>query len=343
MTHPLTQLQPVPEPRQLDSSYERHAPSVASLRDAIKQTLDGIDWEGLPWVDVIEALVAIGRTDIPLSRLVEGHVDALRIFAQAGATPQPDALYGVWASRSQATGASATPQAHQLILNGTIRFASGTHIIDRSLVPVWLPDGSHLLVDLPLDGLPVDDSAWHTSAMQVSRSHTVTVAGIAVDATTDVVGDADFYLSRPGFFPGGVGVAAVWAGNAARVLDLLLDYVQEAPPSAARDVRLGQMRTDLAVCAALVRQAAQRLDTVLPTDGTSWTSTQLQELATEARAGVGDAVNRLLGNARRVAGPAGLAYAAALTHAIDDLALYVLQQNADSDAAFLGQSVTQRD
>ena len=48
------------------------------------------------------------------------------------------------------------------------------------------------------------------------------------------------------------------------------------------------------------------------------------------------AVDTVLSEAQRIAGPAGLAYDADLTRAIHDLQLYVLQQNADADDGFLG-------
>ena len=63
---------------------------------------------------------------------------------------------------------------------------------------------------------------------------------------------------------------------------------------------------------------------------------QWQLLSTQVRAGAASAVNTGLAEARVLAGPAGLAYDADVTHALDDLGLYVLQQNADGDAAYLG-------
>jgi hypothetical protein len=179
----------------------------------------GLDWRPMSWTGLVEGLLRVGVTDIPLGRLVEGHVDALRILDQARAEPHAGARYGVWASRSAGTGIAARVEGATLRLNGTIRFASGAGVIDRALVPVWSDPETHLLVDLAVDDLPVDRSHWTTAAMRVSQSHTVTVADLVVDAT-DVVGEPSFYLGRPGFLPGGVGVAAVWAGGLTRVLDV---------------------------------------------------------------------------------------------------------------------------
>jgi hypothetical protein len=339
---PLTVSQPYPAPRELPPRYPRHRPDLTQLRAAVLGLVDGPGWAGLSWRDLIEALLAIGRTDVPLARLSEGHVDAVRILGQVGRTPAPGALYGVWASRSQRTGVGARVAADGFVVDGTLRFASGTGVVDRALVPAWLDDEHHLLLDLDVADLPSDPTAWKTTAMELSRSHTVEIRHCEVAAAAQV-GEVNFYLSRPAFFPGGVGVAACWAGGAARLADRLHARLS-GPVAPQLQARLGRIRTDLVVAAAAVRGAADRLDVLLPRgwprgdrgpavagEGGDW-----QGIATEARAVVGDAVARVLEETRRIAGPAGLAFDEELGRARADLDLYVLQQSSDGDAFFLG-------
>lgn len=323
----------VPPAFALDPSYPRHAPQPEQLRAALWSVLADRDWAGLGWPGLLEALIGLGRTDIPLSRLAEGHVDAVRIADQAGRTLAPGALYGVWASRSGATGVRARPDGGQLRIEGTLRFASGAGVIDRALVPVWIADGRHLLVDLDVHDLPVDSSGWQTGAMSVSRTHTVSVDAVAVPVAS-VLGGPDFYLDRPGFFPGGVGVAAVWVGGLSRVLDTLLDRLGGQRTSSV-DLRLGRLATQRSLALALVRQGGLRLDAGL-TAGAAPPRDQLHRLATQIRAGVAQCVHTALTEARTIAGPVGLAFDAPLTHAIDDLDLYVRQQNGDADDVLLG-------
>ena len=326
---PLTSTQPIPAPAALPVGYPRHVPEADQLRVALQSLLATRDWRTRSWSELIEDLIGLGRTDIPLARLAEGHIDALRILDQAERRPQGDALYGVWASRSQQTGIRATPEADGLLrLEGVLRFASGAGLLDRALVPVWLSDGSHLLIDLAVADLPVDSSRWFTGAMTASRTHQVTIdSQVNVD---ERIGGADFYLQRPGFFPGGVGVAACWIGGAARVLDLV--HVLHRQPSPAQQIRLGRMRGDLAVGAATIRATAALLDRAAAESAElDW-----QAVSTEARSGAAEAVRRLITDARLVTGPAGLAMHEGLAHAIPDLELYVMQQNSDGDASFLG-------
>ena len=263
----------------------------------------------------------MGVTDIPLGRLVEGHVDALRILDQAGVEPRSAARYGVWASRSAGTGVAAAVEGAALRLNGTIRFASGSGVIDRALVPVWLDPETHLLVDLAVDGLPVDRSHWNTSAMRVSHSHTVTVEDLVVDAA-DLVGEPGFYLGRPGFLPGGVGVAAVWAGGLSRVLDVTVAMLAGRRVTEAQDARLGRVRVQLIAALIAVRTAGSRLDELWPDLPDPTVATLVAEVVTESRAVVAHAVMAALPEVRLLAGPAGLAFDPDVGHAVDDLGLY---------------------
>lgn len=280
-------------------------------------------WGELSWPELIEQLFALGRTDIPLSRLTEGHIDAVRILAEAGLTPEPG-LYGVWASRSGGTGVRGTPNDDQWILDGKLRFASGAGVIDRALLPVQADKGAQLLDVGVLDWRFEDD--WRSPAMAASRSLSATLDGQRAEGRT--VGPPDFYLSRPGFHPGGIGVAAVWTGGAARVLDLLEGAHARRGVSEASQARLGRARLELASAAAACRQGAVLVEKCPPE--------QLRQLATECRGVTGTAVRRILAEVRELAGPAGLAYEHELSAAIDDLQMYVGQQNADSDAMFLG-------
>ena len=339
MTPTPTALTADPVPWMLPNDYPRHDPEPAELRDAMDRLARHLDWPELSWTGLVEGLLRVGVTDIPLGRLVEGHVDALRILGQAGVEPRRGARYGVWASRSAGTGVAAVVEGADLRLNGTIRFASGAGILDRALVPVWLDPETHLLVDLAVDGLPVDRSHWHTSAMRVSHSHTVNVADLVVD-TDAVIGEPGFYLDRPGFLPGGVGVAAVWAGGLSRVLDVAVAMLAGRRVTEAQDARLGRARLQLIAALTAVRAAGDSpRRAVVRGAPQPTTATVIADVVTESRAVVAHAVMAALAEVRLLAGPAGLAFDTDLGHALDDLGLYAAQLNVDAEATRVGTAL----
>ena len=98
---------PLPTPLELPDGHARDDADPAVLAGAVRHLAAQHDWTSLAWPELVVALEALGRTDVPLSRLTEGHVDALRIHAEAGTTPSAGCLYGVWASRSRGTGIRA--------------------------------------------------------------------------------------------------------------------------------------------------------------------------------------------------------------------------------------------
>lgn len=322
---------PTPAALGLPPDYDRHDPSVQATTEAMRLLVAARPWARLTWPDLVDALIALGRTDIPLARLVEGHIDAVRILDQAGAAPEPGALYGVWASRSRGTGVRAAEHDGGWQLDGMLRFASGVGLIDRALVPAWPTDDTHLLFDVPVLDWPADETAWQTSAMTVSRSHPTEVVAVRADANS-LRGEPNFYLSRPGFHAGGLGVAAVWAGCGARVVDLVLDHVGTAPGPPTRAVRLGRMRAALTTALATLGVAAERLEVA---EARADTAT-ITALAGETRSVVATAVATIIEEAKAVVGPAGLGYDAAFTHAVADLDLYVRQANLDGEFGRLG-------
>jgi alkylation response protein AidB-like acyl-CoA dehydrogenase len=301
----------------------------ATQHEAVLRLAAQVPSGGATWPDFLEGLLRLGATDVVLGRLTEGHLDALRILCEAGCAPVPGKAYAVWASRSQGTGIHAERVADGWVLDGTLRFASGTGVVGRALVPVWTTDGRHHLLDLDVSGWPVDDSAWATPAMALSRSHTVHLDRFfAPDRDTVAVGPPDFYLTRHSFHLGGIGVAAVWAGCATRVLRLAEHAAPVERRSPARQRRLGLARAEALAAVAVVRQAGREAE---HTDDP-------RLLATWVRSSVVASAHRLIDHTRHLVGAAALAFDADLAAALQDLPLYLAQQDADGDATWLGQA-----
>jgi alkylation response protein AidB-like acyl-CoA dehydrogenase len=285
-----------------------------------------------PLIETWRGLAAVARIDLAVARLLEGHVDAVRILAEAGRTPRPGCVYGVWASASGGTGLTGQPRAGGWLVDGTMRFCSGAWFIDRALVVISTPEGKRL-VDLDVrdsQGLTRREDTWPAVGMDVTRSVDLQVEGLRIEAG-DAVADPGFYLDRPGFTIGGVGVAAVWLGGAAGVLDALVQELARSGRSSAHQrAHLGAMVVSLTAADALLGELAARLDRGGP----------LPELSAAdglaARSAVEQAVDVVLGRAPRVAGPTPLCRDAEIAHRLADLGVYVRQHHAEGDYEQLG-------
>ncbi|MFC5951606.1 acyl-CoA dehydrogenase family protein [Pseudonocardia lutea] len=271
-------------------------------------------------------LAAWGRESLPLARLAEGHTDAVAILREAGAEPEPGARYGVWAARSGGTGAELTGAPGAWVLHGRVRFCSGAPDLDRALVVAAAPGGSRIVdLDLSRAGVVRHPGSWRAAGMRDSDTLDVDLEDLAV---TDLVGEPGFYTARPGFWWGGAGVAAVWLGGAAGIVDALRERLRErADPHQL--ARLGELHTGLEAVDALLARTAEAVDA----DPRSTHRTA----AWTVRAAAEQLCRTVLDLAPRVAGVAALA--AGLADRLADLGLYVRQHHGERDLAALGEAV----
>lgn len=277
------------------------------------------------------ALAMWGRADLSLARLAEGHVDAVAILHELGGRPDPNARYGVWAARPGGRGAELVGGPGAWWLTGTVRFCSGARSLDRALVVAAAPDGMRL-VDVGLDapGVHAVEGTWAAAGMRASETLDVTFTDVAVPNDA-LVGAPGAYLERPGFWWGGAGVAAVWLGGAAGVLDDVLDGAARADEH--RLAHIGALHADLQAVDALLVRTAEAIDAD-PSHGhrtAVWT----------ARAAVERACRTVIDVAPRAAGVAGLACSATLPSRLADLQIYIRQHHGERDLAALGAAVTE--
>lgn len=279
------------------------------------------------------ALAELGRTDLVLARLAEGHTDAVAILAEAGRAAAPEALYGVWAAKADGTGAVVERAPGGLRLSGTVRFCSGASILDRALVAATAPDeaaGNWLVeVDLVAAGVHPDPDSWPALGMDDSNSLDVRFHHVMVTENM-VVGDHDWYLRRRGFRLGSGGVAAVWLGGAMGVYDRVLGVLRErGVPDEHQFAHLGALASALRSADALLADTAHALDAVPDLDLTA--SMGLAKSAVE-RVG-----RTIVDIAPRITGPGPLCWDRSFAQHLADLAVYLRQHHAERDLAKLGR------
>jgi alkylation response protein AidB-like acyl-CoA dehydrogenase len=282
------------------------------------------------------ALAAFGRYDLTLARLAEGHVDALAILAEAGRPAARDALYGVWAARSGGTGARLEDRDEGLRLTGTVRFCSGANLLDRALVAASPPgaDGTEgWLVEIDVRAAEVhrDQDTWAAIGMDASDSIDVRFVDLPVTPGM-VVGEPGWYVGRRGFPLGGGGVAAVWLGGAAGVLDTVLAQLRDAPHvDEHQSAHLGALHTTLRATEALLADTAQAVDADPLLDPTLLTAT--------CRAAAERTAWDMLDRLPRITGPTPLCRDRRFAQQLADLQVYVRQHHAERDLAALGRDV----
>lgn len=177
----------------------------------------------------------LGRANLSVARLVEGHVNAVKLIFRYGGSSlcrrvaeevDAGALLGVW-------GADATPpvtltcDGEACTLVGAKRFASGLGIVAAALVTCRTDDGVQLVLASVKDPARMDIGAWRMSGMRATASGHYDFSGVRLDAES-CVGAPDDYLREPHFEGGVWRYAAAHLGGAEALYTLMVQKLGEA-------------------------------------------------------------------------------------------------------------------
>lgn len=221
-------------------------------------------------LDMLDALRGVGRADLSLGRLFEGHVNALKLFDWYGALSQQRTLsdhldrglfYGVWATEP-APGVTIETDGQTERLRGAKAFATGAGGLGFAIVTARPQEGPRRLVVVPADQADRTDlSGWRVRGMRATGSGTYDVSGIPV-TRTNTLGEPGDYDREPRFTAGAWRFTAVQLGG----IEGLLQETRAALSDAARADPLQRAKFAEAVVATRtaglwVREAALRAAT----------------------------------------------------------------------------------
>jgi hypothetical protein len=278
-----------------------------------------------------EALAAAAAADLSVGRLVEGHVDALAILAEADMAAHEDAIYGVWAARSRHGVTLAIPVDSGWLLGGQKPFCSGIGIIDRVLVTAEAPDGYRLFdIDPEEQVVAVDPHSWPAVGMADSASETLDFGGPVIERS-QAVGGPGFYTARPGFWFGAAGVAACWYGGAVGLVDHLLAGVAPEPGDHVL-ADLGRAISHVEAMRSALQESARGIDAD-PMDNEA--GARLRALT--VRQIVHDLSLNVLAAVAAAGGARPLCHDAAQARRAADLYVYLAQHHGGADAADIGR------
>ncbi len=309
----------------------------ARLRELIRQRLDQLPLPGSgATMQRWEALAAVAEHDLSLAKLYEGHTDAIAILTELGEPAATDdgGTWGVWAAESAHGRTIIEPAGHgQVLLRGGKCWCSGAANLNNGLLTAWYADGRGpqlVRVSMEQDSVAVTSAAWRAIGMAGSASIDVAFRG----AVAHLVGGVGDYLSRPGFWQGGAGIAACWYGGAVALGAALRLSVMQSPQarrSAFQFAALGKVDLSLQSTAAVLRYAAQWIDDHPGEDASV--------IALRARLAAEESANRVLDEAGRALGASAYCRDARFARTAADLPVFVRQSHGDRDFAALGERV----
>jgi alkylation response protein AidB-like acyl-CoA dehydrogenase len=314
----------------------------AALRSLVEASLDRIPLPGQgATLERWRLLAAVGAHDLALAKLFEGHTDALAILHEAGTragtgpaspyAPPEGALWGTWCAEPPDARLRLDTHADgSITLRGRKSWCSGAAHLTHALVSCWNVNGEAMLaaVDLRQNGVGITDDGWEAVGMRGSGSVDVYFER----AVATPIGGPDFYVSRPGFWHGGAGVAACWFGAASFLAQYLAEQLRARmadKPDPHRLAQLGEVAVALQATAALMRETAAAIDGAPEANA--------MHPALSLRLSVEDTATKTLGAVGRALGAGPLCKDAAIARLVADLPVFMRQSHAERDQEALGR------
>jgi alkylation response protein AidB-like acyl-CoA dehydrogenase len=289
-----------------------------------------------------QLLADLAAADLTVARVVEAHLDAVAILAEAaqeadcphGAEPGDAATWGVFAAEAPGAVLQAEPDGHGgWLVDGVKPWCSLAGRLSHALVTARVSGGRRLFaVSLRDPGVTVEADAWHARGLVDVPSGPVHLERVPAVP----VGGPDWYLRRPGFAHGGIGVAACWYGGAVAVARALVAAARRREPDQLALWHIGQADLDLEAARQSLLAAAGEVDAGRAVGAAG------ELLALRVRSTVASAAESVLARTGHALGPAPLTLDDTHARRVADLTVYLRQHHAERDVAALGRAVLDR-
>lgn len=308
--------------------------------------------------DLLELLLIlkhIGRGDLSVGRIFEGHVNALQLIQTFGTPSQierwsidareRDMIFAVWNTEA-GDGVRLTPVGDSRFrMTGAKTFASGAGDISQPIVPGALPGGGWQMCVVPLDevSVSIDPSWWRPPGMHASTSFKVDFTGVELDVDW-LLGEPDDYRREPWFSGGAIRFAAVHLGGAEALLNEAVQFLRSLDRTGDpfQQARFGEAAILIESGNSWLRSAAETVDLGPECDQTGDVATMVN-YAHMTRLAIERICLDIMEITTRAVGARGLLQPLPIERILRDLTLYLRQPAPDAALASVGRHVLDRD
>lgn len=305
--------------------------------------------------ELLKILKLIGRGNLAVGRIYEGHVNAVQLIQTFGTAEQIEQyaedvrdrqkIFGVWNAEDADRLHIIPLENGNYRLEGCKTFASGSGYVDRPFVNGTLPDGRWQMCIVPMDEVATiaDPSWWQPSGMRATASYKVDFSGVELPKTT-FVGQPNDYYRQPWLTAGVVRFAAVQLGGAEALFDEARRFLHslERTQDPYQEERFGKMAIAIESGNLWLKGAADLLMNYAPKfagspDEPQPEAPQLIAYANMVRTAIEQVCLDVMQLVQRSVGTRGLLPPVAIDRINRDLTLYLRQPAFDAAIATIGQ------
>lgn len=224
------------------------------------------------YVDALfDCLRLVGRANLSLGRIFEGHVNAIILVDRYGddvartrlkTALTGGKLFGVW-NTEPAPGLTLEPEGASWRLMGSKSYATGAGHLDFAVITARLPGGGKQMLLMPV-GEQKDRAhpeCWKVSGMRATVSGTHDFSGLELHSQR-LFGEPGDYEREPMFTAGAWRFTAVQLGGIEALTQSLRDHILQSPTGGDPFHRIRFARAVVSTRTAFqwVREAARRAD-----------------------------------------------------------------------------------
>lgn len=307
--------------------------------------------------EVLMLLKHIGRGNLAVGRVYEGHINALQLIQTFGTKEQIAAyahdardrhkIFGVWNAEAS-DGVKIIPLENgRYRLEGCKTFCSGSGYVERPFVNGVLPDGTWQMCIVPMDEVATvsDPSWWNPSGMRATASFKVDFSDVELNSSA-LIGNPGDYYRQPWLSGGVVRFAAVQLGGAEALFDLTRQYLRdlEYTNDPYQRERLGKMAIAIETGNIWLRSSADIIADYAPVFGGypnqgNPDADRLVAYTNMVRTTIEQICIDVMQMCQRSVGTRGLLPPNGMERIIRDLTLYLRQPAFDAALSSVGQYV----
>ncbi|MBC7797436.1 MAG: acyl-CoA/acyl-ACP dehydrogenase, partial [Pyrinomonadaceae bacterium] len=281
---------------------------------------------------LLNLLKIIGRGNLAVGRVFEGHINALQLINLYGTTEQienyaKDAnagkLFGVWNTEANDGVKIFDLKNGKFRLEGSKTFASGTDFVTRPFVNAAFPDKGWQMCVVPMDEATTktDESWWKPIGMKSTRSFKIDFTNVEL-TKKDLIGEAGDYYKQPYFSGGAFRFAAVQLGAAESLHRETIKYLRglNRTEDLFQQMRIGEMSIKIESGNLWLKGAATSFDEFL-TDRTDENSEKFLNQANMTRTAIEQICQDVMLLCERTIGARGLMQTLPFERIIRDLTM----------------------
>lgn len=297
--------------------------------------------------DLFNLLFEMGRGNLSVGRIIEGHINALLLIDTFGTAKQKEkyfshakngALFGVWNTEMPKESVKIRKRGNSAILFGAKSFCTGALNLQFAIVTAHRAKKNQMLIiDIAKNPqLEEDWSLWDPIGMRASVSCRIDFIGISI-SEDEFLGKPQDYYKEPHFSWGGARFSAVQFGAAQHILDNVLNDLskRKRTDDPYQKFRLGKLAILMKTAELWISEASH----VQQQNEEEISTQERVNFANMMRSACLEICEKIISIAEKAVGVQGTMLDHPLEQTIRDLRVYLKQAGPDAALASVGHFI----